>query len=136
MKRQCFRFPTEKFLKYYPDLKNSPVIVYLDKENAKEILGYLEEREKKFKMIMFQILSFRYDDDLYGKEEVSDKAKNVTAMKFKMGKKENVRIYCKEFSIAGKKIVMITKIEKKTQKVNKALKQLLETIGGYEYEFK
>ncbi|HEX2866931.1 MAG TPA: hypothetical protein VHO03_07800 [Ignavibacteriales bacterium] len=136
MKRECIKLPTEKFQKYYPYLKNSPVEIYIDRENSKEILDYLTGREKKFKMIVFQILSLRYDDDLYGKEEVSDKAKNVTAMKFKMGKKENIRIYCKEFNVDGKKVVMITKKEKKTQKVNKTLKQLLEIIGGYEYDFK
>lgn len=53
----------------------------------------------------------------------------------KFSSSENVRIYCKEFFIGGKKIVMIQKKLKKTNKVNKALKIHLETLGGYEYEF-
>ena len=66
---------------------------------------------------------------------VSKKAKNVTAMKFK-GKKENIRIACKEFFKDGKKIVMIVKIIKKSQKNTTKIKNIYERIGGYEYDFK
>ena len=75
-----------------------------------------------------------YNSDLYGKEEISEKTKNVTAIKFKG--KENIRIGCKEFFRRGKKVVMIVKIIKKVQKNDKKLRNIYETIGGYDYEFK
>jgi hypothetical protein len=60
--------------------------------------------------------------------------KCVTAMKFKKG--NNERIYCKEFRGGnGKRIVMICSVNKKSQKNEKKLKALIETIGGYEYGF-
>lgn len=52
------------------------------------------------------------------------------------GKSKNIRIYCKEFFIDNKKVVMIIEYNKKTQKIDKKLKNKLETIGGYNYDFK
>ncbi len=73
---------------------------------------------------------------LYRKEAVSEKAKNITAMKF--AKKENVRIYCKEYmeteSQKEKKVVMLCCYYKKEMK-NRKLRSLIENLGGYEYEF-
>lgn len=133
MKRKCLKFNTDDFIKSFPEFENTNIELYLDTENAIEILDYLETRKKKFKMILYHIFSQKNDEDFYGKEDVSEKAKFITAMKFSSS--ENVRIYCKEFFIGGKKIVMIQKKLKKTNKVNKALKIHLETLGGYEYEF-
>ena len=59
-------------------------------------------------------------------------------MKFKGKNFGNSRIYCKEFFHKGKQVVMVTMLQKKVQKIkdDKILKQRLEIIGGYEYEFK
>ena len=53
-------------------------------------------------------------------------------------KKENARIYCKEYiheeNIKEKKVVMLYLYYKKEMK-SKRLKALIENLGGYEYEF-
>ena len=57
-------------------------------------------------------------------------------MKFFKGQ-ENDRIYCREFSGKGKRqiIIAIVLIEKKkTQKLSKQIKFLIEKISKYEYE--
>ncbi|MCK5808775.1 hypothetical protein KAH37_07315 [bacterium] len=107
---------------------------YVDARNREEIEEILLKHKKKFRRILYEICMGRYGKDLYGKENVSERAAQVTAMKFKG--KENVRIACKEFFRGGKKVVMIAKIIKKSQKNKKLVKQIYEKIGGYEYEFK
>ena len=54
-------------------------------------------------------------------------------MKFLGG--ANERIYCKEFFEKGKKVVMITAIAKKVQKNDKVIRNLIDRIGEYEYDF-
>lgn len=132
VKRKCKLFDLEKFFGDVPTLEGN-FELYIDESNESDILDLLEKYEKKFKRALIQINSGIYNNDIYGKEEVSNKAKNVTAIKFKT--KDNERIYCKEFFLENKKIVMIVFRKKKTQKVNKEFKNLLETIGGYEYDF-
>lgn len=116
------------------ELGGSSVQVVVDAGFSKELLEILSDAtiRKKFRRILYVVLSNKYDEDLYGREEVSSRAKGVTAMKFKG--KMNLRIYCKEIFKDGKKVVMVTACLKKTQKVNKSLKTLLESIGGYEYD--
>ena len=110
--------------------------LYIDDAIESEFISYLSNDKfiKKFRRIAHEILSNRYNDDLYGKEEVSNKSKNITAMKF--SNLNNLRIYCKEFSGLGKKIVAIQFIHKKSQHVNKKITSVLENIGGYYYDFK
>ncbi len=110
--------------------------IWIDSENEAEIKEFLEikRNKKKFRRQIYEICKNRYSKDLYDKEEVSDKANHVTALKFKG--KENVRIGCKEFFKNGKKIVMIVKFIKKSQKNTKKIKNIYETIGGYNYDFK
>lgn len=117
-----------------PELGGSNVQVMVDEAFVGELLEILRDPVilKKFRRILYVVLMNQYDEDLYGREEVSNKAKGVTAMKFKG--KMNLRIYCKEVVRNGKKVVMVTGLLKKTQKVNKSLKTLLETIGGYEFD--
>ncbi len=133
MKRKCRLFDLKSFFCELPTLEGN-IELYVDDLNGDDILSVLESNEKKFRRILVQINSGIYNNDIYGREEVSKKAKNVTAIKFKG--KSNERIYCKEFFQENKKVVMIIAIKKKSQKVNKELKKLLETIGGYDYEFK
>jgi hypothetical protein len=96
----------------------------------------IDANRKKLKRILFEIYNLRYNDDLYRKEAVSEKAESVTAMKF--AHRNNVRIYCKEYFKAippgAKNVVMISLYTKKETK-SKRIKTLIETIGGYDYDF-
>jgi len=110
-------------------------MLYVDRSEHEEITKFLTKKavRKKFRIIIRQIATGLYNPDLYDKEEVSGKAKDITAMKFK-GKK-NYRVYCKEFHDGKRRIVMIQLLWKKTQKNNKQLRSRLEYLGGYHYEF-
>lgn len=122
--RDCRKFNYDVFFQEHPDLKESNVEVWIDEDNAIEILKLLFEkdgngdyiRQEKFKNAFKTMHSFRYEKDLYSKENVSDKAKDVTAIKFKRHRGHNWRIYCKEFSVDGKKIVMISSVDKDDKK--------------------
>lgn len=132
MKRACKHIVSSK------DGKRS---IYIDSDNAEEILKYIHQDDrhlKKFKYISSIILEGHKNCELYDKEDVSDKAKDVTAMKFFKGQ-ENDRIYCKEISTPlGIKIVVasVLYIRKKNTKITKNQKQLIESIGAYQYEIK
>jgi len=116
------------------NITRSSTEIFVDAVNKKEIEAVLRKNFKKFRRVVYEINKNHYNSDLYGKEDVSAKAKNVTAIKFKG--KENIRIGCKEFFRNGKKVVMIVKIIKKSQKNDKKIKKIYETIGGYDYDFK
>jgi len=142
MKRNCRLFDLSDFIKENPELSNTNVEIWIDDDNCADILDVIFEkdatkkyiRRNKFKTILLIALTNRYDEDLYDRENVSEKAYDVTSMKFKG--QGNYRIPCKEFKSNGKKIVMICCVTKKTQKNNKKMKTIYETVGGYEYEFK
>jgi hypothetical protein len=143
MKRKCRKFRLDQFFKQFPELSERNIELWIDDKNKDEIFQILFEknkngkyiRENRFKSILLQIFNYRYSKELYDKEEVSSKAKNITAMKFKNQFGANWRIYCKEFHDGEKRIIMIVARNKKTQNVNSTLKVLLETIGEYEYDF-
>lgn len=128
------------FFNLYPELKGSNIKIRIDERNANDIEDFLAEkdktdkylRKKKFNRILYTMLQGRYNSDLYDKEEVSEKAKNVTAMKFKG--KQNYRIACKEIKCNHKTIIMVVNFHKKSQKNSKKEIELYETVGGYEYE--
>lgn len=138
MDRECIEYSLDEFLNEFPDLKKYKVELYIDRENASDIIDFLriEKNKKKFRRVLVEVLSLRYNDDLYRKEELSEKAKHITAMKF--AKKENARIYCKEYlyeeDVKEKKVVMLYLYYKKEMK-SKRLKALIENLGGYTYEF-
>ena len=142
MKRKCIKFDVIPFIKDLPELRSSKIEIWLDEKNAFEILDFINKKKKngnyinrdKFRLILNIALSGKYNFDFYDKEEVSAKAKYVTSMKFKRSK-SNYRIGCKEYSLADKKIIMVCLFLKTSQKNDKKIKQIYETIGGYEYEF-
>lgn len=108
--------------------------VYVDLINFDEINEVLIRQSKKFKRILFEVLRGSYNNSLYRKEEISDKAKGITAIKFST--KPN-RIYCKEYFLpdGSKNVVLICVYSKKSEKVDKATKNLIEAIAEYEYSF-
>ena len=147
MKRTSIILPKE-YLVYakelYPEINDANVELRIDKLKFDTIVDFLTEtdkngklvRKKKFARILREVLLGNYNDDLYGKEEVSPIAKNVTAMKFTGS--NNYRIGCKEFFEGNKKVVMITCFHKKSTKGKKNSKKeiaIYEAIGSYEYEF-
>ena len=84
------------------------------------------------------ILEGHKNTDLYDKEEINDKCKGVTAMKFFKGQ-ENDRIYCKEQKTDnGIYIIVTAEIypRKKSNKVSKKEIPIIEKIASYEYEIK
>ena len=125
MKRKSKLFPIKTYLEEYPELNESKIEIRVDEENEKDILNFLVEkdktgkimRKKKFARILYEALKGRYNESLYDKEEVSPKAKNVTAMKFTG--KSNFRIVCKKIQCKHKNIIMVVHFHKKTQRTAK-----------------
>jgi hypothetical protein len=113
--------------------------IYIDEENMDEILAYIKQDErhkKKFRYISDIILSGMRNTSLYDKEDINERCRDVTAMKFFKGQ-ENDRIYCKEIhSSSGTHIVIaaILHEHKKSTRLTKKEISLIEKVGGYEYE--
>ena len=113
--------------------------IFIDKINASEILNYInrdERHKKKFLFITELILRGIKNPQVYDKEEINGRKTSVTAMKFFKGQ-VNDRIYCREFSSNGKRQIIMAIIlieKKKTQKLTKPIKSLIEKISKYEYE--
>lgn len=138
MKRKCEILKKEWLKGIRITDPGKKVSIYYDCKNEKEIREIFkdEKLKKRMKTVLTYVLNGVEFSDFYSAEEVSDKAKNVTAMKIKLKGYANIRLVCKEFFENGKKIVVVTAVKKKTQKVNKQLKEIYERVGGYEYEFK
>jgi hypothetical protein len=113
--------------------------VAVDAQNAEALLAYITQdarHEKKFRHIVELILNGLRNTELYDKEAINDQAKGVTAMKLFKGQ-ENDRIYCKEFTTAGKTFVVVAaelREKKKSQKNKQTEINLIETVATYEYE--
>lgn len=140
MKRKARKFPIDNFISSNQELLNSRIEIRIDEEYAEDIINFLTETKKngkpirkhKFGRILYVVLSGNYSKDLYAREEVSQKAKDVTAMKFKG--KGNHRIVCKEIRCENKKVVMVVLFHKKSQKNTKKEIAIYEKVGAYDYE--
>ncbi len=132
MKRKC---------KHILSSSDGKRAIYIDEENSKEILEYLkrDERHKdKFRYIAEIILGNLRMPSVYDKEDIDDSCKHVTAMKFFKGQ-ENDRIYCKEVKTATGIHIVVAAIlceKKKTTKLTKTQKGIIQKVGGYDYEIK
>ncbi|HCN36698.1 MAG: hypothetical protein IAE65_11350 [Ignavibacteria bacterium] len=136
MKQSCEKLDISNIYGNEVDDSFSKLEIYYDLKIEYELFTLFQNPKfkKRFKYVLTAILSNRYNNDIYGKEDISEKCRDITAMKFK--NINNLRIYCKEFYQGHKKIVMLEIIYKKSQKINKKLKNLLETIADYQYDFK
>ena len=111
----------------------------IDKANKKAILAYIyqsDRHRKKFRYIVELLLGGFKNTELYDKEDINGKAKNVTAMKFFKGQ-ENDRIYCKEQRTADGLFIIVTAViyeKKKTNKVSKKEIPIIEKIATYDYQ--
>lgn len=114
------------------------VVLYVDADFEDKLFKILRKDKKikkKYKMIGEKLVSsYPIGKELYGHEMNSEKSRDVYAMKIKI--KGNHRIYCKEINyLLDKKIVLVAYRNKKTQGLNKELRDLVDRIGEYEYEF-
>ncbi|MFN6943848.1 MAG: hypothetical protein ACK4ND_02800 [Cytophagaceae bacterium] len=121
--------------------KDGKRAIYIDSENRKMILDYIRKdsrHQKKFKFISDIILGGHKNTEVYDKEDINEKSKDVTAMKFFKGQ-ENDRIYCKEIkSDEGTHIIVTAVVHEKKKSNNLSSKEIaiINKIGGYEYEIK
>ena len=118
--------------------KNKSRAIFIDRENKEEIKEFLyrsDKHKKKFEYIATLILSNIKNTDVYDKEDINDKCKDVTAMKFFKGG-SNDRIYCKEVRSGEGCFVIIMAIlheKKKSQKNKSRENSKIEAIAGYDY---
>jgi len=123
-----------KIIKSAPDGKR---FIAVDKENAGEIVHFLlsNKLNQKFELICSTILSGIKNPEIYDKEDINSKCKNVTAMKFKG--RQNTRIYCQEVKQGNKTLIIVASEllpKKKNQKNKEKEKNLIEKVAGYEYQ--
>ncbi|MDP4226431.1 MAG: hypothetical protein Q8907_08190 [Bacteroidota bacterium] len=113
--------------------------IYIDSLNKNEILEYINRDKRhqgKFRYIVEIILGGYKNTSLYDKEDINEKCKDVTAMKFFKGQ-ENDRIYCKEIHTQQGVFIVVTSIlyeHKKGTRLSSKEIALIERVGGYEYE--
>ena len=113
--------------------------IAIDEKNASEIINFISQNNlaKKFDLICGLILDGIRNTELYDKEDINTKCKNVTAIKFKG--KLNARIYCQELKSKGKTLIVIASElfeSKKNQKNKSKEKNLIIKVGSYEYHIK
>ena len=84
--------------------------ICIDIQNKDIILTYVRQSQrhlKKWRHILQLLLEGHKNTDLYDKEDINEKCKDVTAMKFFKGQ-ENDRIYCKEQKTKDGMFIIIT----------------------------
>jgi hypothetical protein len=92
--------------------------VYVDSLNKEYILEYItrdDRHKRKFQYIIDIILGGHKNTEVYDKEEINSKCRNVTAMKFFKGQ-ENDRIYCKEVHSSNGIFIVIASVLHKQKK--------------------
>lgn len=113
--------------------------ICIDYENKEKILAFIKQSpryQKKWKHIVQLILEGHRNTELYDKEEINEKCKGVTAMKFFKGQ-ENDRIYCKEQNTPEGLFIVVTAeiyAKKKSDKVSKKEIPFIEKVAAYEYK--
>ncbi|GAB3638638.1 hypothetical protein GCM10027422_42280 [Hymenobacter arcticus] len=120
------------------------ICVALDLAFAPELLDYISQdtrHQKKFDYIVELLINKLRNTDLYDKEDINERCKDVTAMKFFKGQ-ENDRIYCKQGSLSdetGKPVFVVIAarlhLKKKSETNSKAEINLIETVASYQYDY-
>ncbi|MFW6352404.1 MAG: hypothetical protein ACOC2E_08435 [Bacteroidota bacterium] len=112
--------------------------IAIDQDNFEVIMDFLSQdkrHENKFIDICNVILEGLRNTQLYDKENINQKCRDVTAMKFFKGQ-ENARIYCQEVRRKDKTFVIIASElldRKKTKKNTHKEKNLIEKVASYEF---
>jgi hypothetical protein len=117
---------------------NKKVIIGVDSLTMKDITSYIgqDPRHKgKFIDIANVVLEEKHNRHLYKREKISDKIKNVTAMRFFVGQ-ENDRIYCQELSYKDKKIVVlgVLHLHKTSDEITEQERGIIAELSKYIYE--
>lgn len=113
--------------------------IAIDLINKKRILKYIGQNDRhksKFIDICNILLNGLKNRNLYDKEDINNRCKKITSMKFFKGQ-ENDRIYCKEMRTKDKTFVIIASElleKKKSQKNTQKEINLIEKVAKYEYE--
>lgn len=112
--------------------------ICIDSKTEKEIINFLKQdqtRLNKFNVVIGSILEGVANSEVYGKEDVNKKCKDVTAIKlFKGG--QNIRIYCKEVNTDGQNFYIIVSEllpKKKDEKASGEALKLIKKVASYEY---
>lgn len=111
----------------------------MDEENREAIVAYLnkdERHRKKFRFIADIILGGFRNTEVYDKESINSRCKDVTAMKFFKGQ-ENDRIYFKEIHSSEGTFIVVAAIlyeNKKTTRLKQEQINLIEKVATFEYE--
>ncbi len=118
---------------------NNKVKIYCDLENAESILNYVNQdkkHEKKYTYIKNVILSGFANKEIYQKLTNWDKLYEMRFFPNVRGK--NDRIYCKQYEINNVTHIVMLELftGKKTQKIDKRIKNRLDIIKNYNYELK
>jgi hypothetical protein len=117
--------------------------VAIDIASFAELFDHLDGTNltKKFNYIVDTILDRSATRENYDKEDINERCKDVTAMKFKGN--VNSRIYCKQESLTdenGQKmfVVIAAKLHKrkKSQKNTSTEIALIEAVATYEYDYR
>jgi len=113
-------------------------IIAVDSLTSEEILSYIRQDQRhkdKFKDIASVVLERLNNRHLYRREKISQKIKNVTAMRFFVGQ-ENDRIYCQEMSEGDKKIVVlgILLLHKTSETLSSRELKEITTLSSFKYE--
>jgi hypothetical protein len=111
--------------------------IYVDQDNATEIIAYLgqdERHRKKFRFIVSLLLG-GFKSKLYGKEHIDQVCRDVTAMKLFKGQ-ENDRIYCKEIVSKGTFVIVACEMHlaKKSKKLSHKEISIIQKVATYEYD--
>ena len=120
--------------------KDGKRAIHIDSQNKTEILEYIQrsdKHKKKFDYIAGLILQGIKNTEVYDKENINSRCKDVTAMKFFKGGGSNDRIYCKEIHTEQGIFVIIAAIlheKKKSQKNSNREITLIEQVGTYDYQ--
>lgn len=117
---------------------NGKVIIYVDSKELDSIKTFLKTESNFETFILFrqQVFENRRNKEIYKKEKISTKCKNLYAIKFDSGRSQNDRIYYLEYHDGRRRIVLPKLfIGKKSQKINKQLKASLKPICNREYKF-
>ncbi|HRI27110.1 MAG TPA: hypothetical protein PK239_00985 [Chitinophagales bacterium] len=134
--REAVIMPPELLALFMSTPLDTQVKIFVDIKNSAEIMRILNDNMKKMRRVIIAMFNAPpYNNDLYGKETVSNKSENITAIKFKG--KLNIRIYCKEYAQSDKDkiIVLAYPYYKKSEKIDKKTKNIIETAPKYEYNF-
>ncbi|MDZ7743462.1 MAG: hypothetical protein U5Q03_17415 [Bacteroidota bacterium] len=118
--------------------RSDKIKLYVDEENAEDILSYCEQNEKyskKYNHIKEAILRRLAPKTLYGKVKTT---KDIWEIRFFPNVKgRNDRIYCKQYD-ADPTIIIIVMVElfqgKKSQKIDKRIQDRLDVIKTYTYD--